>query len=1574
MEPIAIIGIGCRFPKAKNPEAFWQLLQNGEDAIKEVPSQRWDIDAFYHPQPATPGKMNTRWGGFLDEVDTFDPSFFGISPRETEHLDPQQRLILEVAWEALENAGIDPETLANSQTGVFIGLTNADYHKLLYKDATALSAYSATGTTPCITANRLSYLLNLRGPSMAIDTACSSSLVAVHLACQSLRNRESHLCIAGGVNLMLSPEPTITCSQAQMMAADGRCKTFDASADGFVRGEGCGAIALKRLSDALEDGDNILALIKGSAVNQDGTSNGLTAPNGPSQQAVIRQALQQAGVTPAQISYVEAHGTGTALGDPIEVKSLKAVLTQERSLDQPCWLGSVKTNIGHAEGAAGIAGVIKIVLQMQHKEIAPHLHLKQLNPYISLEGTPLAIPVESQPWICAGSRLAGVSSFSFGGTNCHVILEEAPPDLDNKQPKSTRPQHILTLSAKTAPALVELAGNYKDFLTSHPEVALGDVCYTAHTGRSHFEHRLAVVTASATQLCQQLSSFTTTQTADNLKSGQVTRRKPPKLAFLFTGQGSQYVGMGRELYETQPTFRQTLDQCAAILRPYLKQPLLEVLYPQTGSSLLDETAYTQPALFALEYSLFRLWESWGIKPDAVMGHSVGEYAAACAAGVFNLEDGLKLIAARARLMQALPPGDMVAVLADEAQVAAAIQPYQEKLAIAAINGPKNIVISGDSTCIAAVCDNLNAADIKTKQLQVSHAFHSPLMEPMLEEFEQVAKNITYSLPKITLISNLTGQPMTEVANSQYWCDHVRQPVKFAASMQTLAQQKYKIFVEIGPKPILMGMGRHCLSEEATWLPSLRPGMADWQQLLDSLAVLYVLGMRVDWASFDRDYLCRRVALPTYPFQRQRYWFKLNNEAANAVSPAIQTSIVNLLHQGDTQQLAQCLATAEELSQEDIKLLPKLISVLVKQHQLQLGTASLKEWLYEVNWQHQPRQTTEINCSEPGTWLIFADKRGVGQALAELLKERGQSCLLVYAGDSYQVKEPGTWSVNPSNRADFEQLLQAVAATPQQLKAVVHLWSLDAAWISELTPPALEESQVLGCGSTLHLVQSLANYEQQALPRLWLVTQQAVQEPSLPGVAQASLWGLGKVIALEQPKLWGGILDLAGDAPQEEAVSLLTEILDSQGEDQIAFRAGKRYVARLVRSQVAATQSVSCKSDSTYLITGGLGALGIKVAQWMVAQGARHLVLTGRHQPNTEVELAIAQLEQIGAKVVVAQADVAQWDDMASVIEQIETTMPPLRGIIHAAGVLQDGTLLQQNWQAFEQVMAAKVKGTWILHSLTQQIPLDMFVTFSSVAALLGSLGQGNYAAANAFMDALAQHRQALGLPGLSINWGPWSDAGMAASLTNRDQARLTAQGIETIPVAQGMQVLGLLAQQSAAQVGVLPVDWSKFGQLPQSVTSRFLAEFAPSSVAAPTTTQTTFLQQLATTPLGDRRPLLTTRIQTEVAQVMRLEASHLPDPQQGFFDLGMDSLMLVELKNRLENTLGSSLPTTLPFDYPTVEALVDYLVKEAIEIEFESEAAVELQNQEQVAESNLEHLSDDEAEALLLSKLDSMRY
>ena len=845
-------------------------------------------------------------------------------------------------------------------------------------------------------ANRLSYFLDWQGPSWAVDTACSSSLVAVHQACQSLLHWECNLALAGGVNLMLSPQLTLTFSEAQMMAADGRCKTFDAGADGYVRSEGCGVVVLKRLADALADGDNIQAVIRGSAVNQDGQTNGLTAPNGKSQQEVIRLALAKARVKPNQISYVETHGTGTSLGDPIEVNSLKAVLMEGRESNQSCWIGSVKTNIGHTEAAAGVAGLIKLVLSLKHGEIPPHLHLKHLNPYIELEKTPIEIPTQLQPWSSVDqTRLAGVSAFGFGGTNAHVILEEAPLPLKSQKSKvkifdsGERPSHLLTLSAKCKKALRELAQRYHEFLGNNSTAALADICFTANTGRTHFNHRLAIIASDQQELAAKLAKISAGEEPLGVFSGKLpSNNKSPLIACLFTGQGSQYIDMGRQLYETQPLFRETLEQCDRLLQPYIEKSILEIIYPedsqQLNNSLINQTAYTQPALFAIEYALFQLWQSWGIQPDVVMGHSVGEYVAATVAGVFSLEDGLKLIAHRGRLMQQLPSGgEMVAVMASEEKVNQLIAPYRKKVALAAINGPKSAVISGATAAIGTVRDSLESQGIKTKQLQVSHAFHSPLIEPMLAEFEAVAHQITYHQPTTPLISNVTGARADEsIATASYWVHHVRQPVKFAQSMETLHQEGYEVFLEIGPKPILLGMARHCLPEEVgLWLPSLRPGQSDWQQMLHSLAKLYVRGVKVDWLGFERDYFRSKVVLPTYPFQRQRYWIEnsknVSQKACSLSPPHGSNPIFSLLNHEDIQQLTQQLEKEGDFSPEQVKLLPELLEVLLKKHQQQLtkvcnaqtnGVFKLNENTFNLNAVRQQASRSlkrdELLAAEP----------------------------------------------------------------------------------------------------------------------------------------------------------------------------------------------------------------------------------------------------------------------------------------------------------------------------------------------------------------------------------------------------------------------------------------------------------------------------------------------------------------------------------------------------------------------------------------------------------------------------------
>lgn len=895
--PIAVIGLGCRLPGGANdPETFWNNLKNSVDGIRDVPAGRWDADAVYDSDPDAPGKSYIRQSGFIDGVDQFDPQFFGIAPREAHSMDPQQRLVLEVAWEALEHAGINPGGLGGSRTGVFLGIASSDYANLFIKtnDPTTLDTYYGSGIAHSIASGRISYVLGLQGPSVSIDTACSSSLVATHLAVQSLRTGDSDLALACGVNLILLPDNQISFSRLRMLSTDGRCHTFDAKADGFGDGEGCGVVVLKRLPDALRDGDRVLAVIRGSAINQDGASSGLTAPNGPSQEAVIRAALANGGIQPAEVGYVETHGTGTALGDPIEVRALGAVLSQGRPEGRPFYMGSVKTNLGHLEAGAGITGLIKAVLVLHHGEIPPHLNFSTPNPLIAWDEIPTVVNTVLTPWPQGYERrVAGVSAFGFSGTNAHVVLEAAPQTEEPQPSAQERPLHLLTLSARNDAALRDIAERYRRFLIEKTDLSFADIVHTANVGRAKLAARLAVVARDAEQAAQRLGDFLVGEDTPSLIQGTHEGGDPPKIAFLFTGQGAQYVGMGRQLYETQPVFRAALDRCDAILRAHLNESLLDILYPPAGSETgekIDQTAITQPALFAIEWALAQVWLSWGVTPTAVMGHSLGEYVAAVLAGVFSLEDGLKLIAARGRLMGALPEGGaMAAVFAPAEAVQQAIA-GQPRVSIAAVNGLDSTVISGDREAVQAVQDVFAQQGIKSKPLNVSHAFHSPRMDPMLDEFERIAAEVTYANPKIRFISDVTGEFArgSQIANPRYWRDHVRQPVQFLGSIQTLYREGFDIFVEIGPNPTLAGMGQRILADPGrplTWATSLKQNQDDWSQILTGLGRVFAAGGSVDWAAFDQPYPRHKVALPTYPFQRSRYWVKFDGEQAGAARPA-----------------------------------------------------------------------------------------------------------------------------------------------------------------------------------------------------------------------------------------------------------------------------------------------------------------------------------------------------------------------------------------------------------------------------------------------------------------------------------------------------------------------------------------------------------------------------------------------------------------------------------------------------------------------------------------------------------------
>ncbi|MEM7125062.1 MAG: SDR family NAD(P)-dependent oxidoreductase [Chloroflexota bacterium] len=1728
LEPIAIVGMGCRFPgDVDSAESFWQSLLEGFDGIIELPDNRV-VDLYgesvatlsantsatanglqngLSAEEATMAAYALR-GGFLGQVDQFDPAFFGLSPREVLVMDPAHRLVLETAWQALEDANIVPEILFNSEVGVFLGSGTSGY--ATFCAGIENNLYSATGNAASTASGRLSYLLGLTGPSVSIDTACSSSLTAIHLACQSLRNGESSAALAGGVNVILEAGFTAMFASGNMLSGDARCKTFDADADGYVRGEGCGIVVLKRLADAEASQDNVIAVIRGSAVNQDGPSGGLTVPNGPAQERVIRRALDEANLLPDEIDYIEAHGTGTPLGDPIEIGALSAVFAQRPA---PLYVGSVKTNIGHLEMAAGIAGLMKLVLSLQKGQIPPHNHLHTPNPHIKWDSSPVQIPTSVTPWERLNGnsernseRIGGVSSFGFSGTNAHVIVSSMPQPLDAQDSQDTRgtdiqneereptgsqssrlerPSHILTISARSANSLQAYVDRYQDFIASNPEYDLGDLCYTSHIGRSHFPHRLSITATSLPALQQQLSvamaqlsssQATSLTLGPGIHHGAIsTRQAAPTIAFLFTGQGAQYVEMGRELYESEPTFRTILDQCNQILQAKLGESLLNILYPgkwageqvasgqvasgQVGkwasdeakpanlqpanlqtckpANLLTQTQYTQPALFALEVALAKLWQSWGIEPDILLGHSVGEIAAACVAGVFSLEDGLKLIAARGRLMGALPQdGEMVSCMTDENRVQEAIAPFADAVSIAAVNGPKSVVISGQREVVLTVADQLAAEDIKTRKLTVSHAFHSPLMEPMLDEFQQAIGHITFHEPKRPLISNVTGHLAgQEVATPEYWVRHVREAVRFADGVATLHEQRIDILLEIGPKPILLGMagewetgkqddkvtrrqgdtvaegkdgnvspinafedGTEDSPPHILSLPSLRENQSDWQQMLAALGGLYVRGAEIDWEGFDSSYQRRKVTLPTYPFNWQRFWpdapapyvnGSTNGTAHGAANGTSQRGdFAQWLTTNTIEQLTDLISTRGAFEIDDREMVTKVLHTLEAERHAQQMTAQIESMLYEVVWEQQFKTPTVARPATPGRWIVLADAGCVAQAVATQLSDMGERVELITAD-------------YPNTTQNWIERIHHISSQESPpLRGILHLWALDEGSTQNnlaVEPVGLMQGQRRTVGALLQTVQALSQIEsagQSDKPQLWVVTQGAQQLTATEPVAvtQVPLWGMGRVIALEHGELWGGLIDIdidtdAGESVVGESVvgesvvgesvvgesvvsesvvgesvvgesvadkSLIAELLvaeilktEADGEEQIAYRNGQRHVARLVVAKPWVTSNIASKplsidSGGTYLVTGGLGSLGLQNAQWLADEGARHLILTGRSGVQSKEQQAILdRLAEQEVHVQIAQVDVADESGMRALFDQTATSLNPLRGIIHAAGVAGSKAVRSLQWDEVETVLRPKVIGGWLLHRLTANLELDFFISYASGAGIWGGKQQAHYGAANHFLDGLMAYRRSQGLPGLSIAWGPWAGGqGLSGMASPDGQALLQAMGVRSFSVAQGMAIQSHLLQTDVIQMTAADIDWSRFKALYEMTKPRHFLSRIPVAQSIqgkeakpqPQPDESTIIQELQACLPHRRLERLRTYLQETVGQILGMVSTpdDLVDVTTGFADLGMDSLMALELQRQLESGLACSLPTTIALEYPTVDELARYLLDEVL--------------------------------------------
>ncbi len=1510
-EPIAVIGIGCRFPGGANsPAAFWKLLIDGVDAITEVPPDRWSAEEIYSPDFMMPGKANTRWGGFLDQVDEFDPAFFGISPREAMRMDPQQRLLLQVAYEAIEDAGLLLEDLEGSLTGVFAGVHSHsnDYTWMQMRSLTDIDTHTAAGTGHSIIANRLSYLFDWQGPSITVDTACSSSLVTAHLAVQSLRNRECNLALIAGLNLMLTPESTITYSKLQMMASDGRCKTFDSRADGFVRGEGCGVVVVKRLSDAVADGDRILALIMGSAVNQDGRTNGLTAPNGLSQQKVIRAALSNGRVLPEQINYVETHGTGTRLGDPIEVEALAEVIGQRKPDSQPCILGSVKTNIGHLEGAAGIAGLIKAVLVLHQEAIPPQLHFKHLNPLIRLADTRFEIPTALRPYPRADQtpRFAGVSSFSFGGTNAHLVLKEASVARDVERPVPPAP-YLLTLSARGDEALVDLVGAYQAFLAS-TESSLVDIVYTASTRRSQHDKRLAVVGSTSAELVEKLAAFQRQADHPDVVRGQTLSSVERGLAFVFSGQGPQWLGMGRELMQTSPVFKDKLLEIDALLRQVVPWSLVAELNADDAHSRLAETEVAQPAIFAMQVALAAVWKSWGIEPEAVVGHSVGEIAAAHVAGVLSLEDAVRVVYHRSRLMQRVTgQGKMAAVGLTREQAETLIAGYAG-LSIGAVNSPVSTVLSGNAAALEEIVASLSAKGTFARMLPVNYAFHSPVMDDLMTELASALSGITSLPARVTLYSTVRGERAREGDyDAGYWAKNIRQPVLFADAIRAMRESGASTFIEVSPHPVLSETIHQCLGEDsrAVVVPSLRRGQPERGVMLRGLGLLYTCGYPIRWdALYPHG---RLVDLPHYPWQNARYWLP-GSGPYRAAQPGASSAALAL----------------------DV------------------------DWFYDLAWHSLPQNPDGSGPVLPVDWLVYADQQGIGQALCHQLQNSGHTCRVVMNGETF----------------DLAAWLQST----QSPRGIIDLRALNA------TSP-IDDS---ACTAALHTVQALLRYTGQTQTKLWLVTQgvQSVQGemPAEQAASQSLSWGLGRTIALEAPEIWGGLLDLESGDASMLADMIAVAVTASDGEDQVAVRGGARYGARLIRAERPAIASTKIAADGVYLITGGLGGLGQHLARWLVRHGAKYLVLTSRAglpdravwaevDPNSLVGQRIAAVQEIeaaGAQVSVVAADVADEPRMAALFETFGDSRPPLRGVLHAAGTISKETLAVMDDDALRSVLKSKVTGSWILHCLTQSMTLDFFALFSSSAGIFGSAGLGHYAAANHYLDTLASIRRGAGLPAVSIDWGWWGASGIT---TPEIEEQFRSIGQQAMPVEPALRALDALLHGNPVQKIVASVDWERFLPIYEARRARPLIEHMRSDEQSqPAPKEDSAAEQILAAPLAQRFDLLKAHVRDQVAQVLGFGESGKIDPQQGFFSLGMDSVMAVQLRIRFEKSMGQPLPSTIAFEYPTIDTFTAYLADEVLKLNAVSTAvpSAEGSSPAETPGAAQKALSEDE----LLSKLD----
>jgi len=1843
-EPIAIIGIGCRFPgEVSGPDGFWDLLCAGTDATREIPADRWETRKFYDPDPSKLGKMGTRRGGFIDGLDQFDAAFFGISPREAVWLDPQQRLLLRAAWEALEDAGLIADHLAGSDTGVFIGGFTLDYQLLQnygVQSRYELQAHSATGMMMTMLANRLSYSFDFRGPSLTVDTACSGSLVALHLGAQAIWNGECSLAMVGGVNVMLAPNMTIAESKGGFLSPDGRCKTFDSSANGYARGEGAGVVLLKPLARAKADRDPVYALVRGTAVSQDGHTNGITVPNGASQEAAMRAAYARAGVSPRDVDYVEAHGTGTPVGDPIEAAAIGRVLSTDRPAGKPIMIGSVKTNIGHLEAAAGVAGVIKAALSLKHGRIPAHLHLQDPNPAIPFDQFGLRVPTRLTDWPRhEGPRYAGVNSFGFGGTNAHVVLEGPPEPAVTTPSENGQQRHLIVLSARSADALRDLAASMRDVFQAD-EHSLADVAFSCSRRRTAHDHRLALVAQNAAEAEERLRAFLDDDRVVGVVTGRPPSEEKPKLAFVCSGMGPQWWNMARQLLETEPVFQAAVDRVDAELRKYTGSSLTAELLATEDESRMPETEVAQPSNFAVQVGLADLWRSWGIEPDAVIGHSAGEVAAQYLAGVLSLEDAVKVVYYRSSLQQRTSgTGRMLAVGMTPETLNQAVHDAGPRVAVAAINSPSAVTLSGDADVLEGMAAQLETFGVFHRFLPVKVPYHSHYMDALRADLESGLADIRPRTSTLPLYSTVTGSRIDgRGADARYWWQNVRATVLFSAAFSQMVDDGYTHFVELSAHPVLASAMKELLAQpehDGLVVPSLRRDDVNIETLLQSLGSLHCHGHQLRWDELQPEG-AGFVKLPNYPWQQKTYWNEslearedrhyapvhpLLGQRMNAAHPTwehelnenllpylkdhrIQGNTVlpgaaliemalaaarvvygagdyglgelrfhkavilgrtsdarlrTTLHQDQalveiasyvalpsgerqwtvhaTARLAartrlpalrdvaglhvQCEGRQVQHDQfylqtetmgfqygpafqavrdivtndrvavgrvtipfdvapevEDYLFHPSLvdaafqvlliaatpsgargeranpflpvgadwISVMAPPSAEMVVIAEVREsgpsrivsditvcdptgrvlveingftaqslaaaaslsperidaGLYELQWQPVPRQdpqdTQPQGGTDDGAWLVFADSGGVAAEMFRSLRAVGRRVLRVTRSETDAAADDAieTFSIDPTDPEQYHDVIRAVQGCT--IAKVVHLWSLDTALGEADSVDDLLASQEIGSLSAMRLMQALTADLPQT-PKVWFVTRGAHtvgETASRPNVAQAPLWGLGRVVGHQEfLSLWGGLCDLDPSASlADQARLLVDEIGGGDTEDQVAFRDGQRFVNRLVASSsLTPPLPVRLRASGSYLVTGGLGALGLVVARFLVERGARDVVLMGRtpvpprqswptmpdDHPQRHLVDRLLELESHGARISLAAVDVSKPNELADWLSSHrQQGLPPVVGVVHTAGVVDDQLLVRMDAATFTKVLAPKLGGGWQLHRLFRDTPLDFFVLFSSTGSVIASPGQGNYAAGNAFLDALASYRRSLGLPGLSIGWGPWS-VGMVEQLNLEHM--YARRGIELITPEAGMQILGRVLHQRPPHLVAITADWalaretSLSGLLPRMFEQ---VEGADQAVETDDTDARAILVELAQATEAEREGILVGCVAGMAAKVLGLDEAQV-SVTETLSSLGLDSIMAIEMKHRIDSALQVDISVLDMLQGATISGLAEKLLANlavlgvATPVEDETQGpadSVEDGGQLDELEQMLAQASPDELE-LLLRELES---